>query len=235
MKNKRSILNVVMLSLLSVLIGNAQPTRKQVALTDLMNSQITLTNQPLDALIEEISIQTKMAICIEDVLSDADTGLRDMPITFSVLKGESILQVLERLHSLYPRVRWDLRGGIVILRDSKLEVLHDDPLVAKASETTINGTINDIKFYLEAGIEGFNPAIIETKGTVNRETTYELKVAAGMSARDVLTLLTRNFGLRWRARIRLERKQNPDAAFELPRVILSLMDGKIPKEVRRTP
>jgi hypothetical protein len=235
MKTDRLLIKAALslLLLMSSVPMAAQMATAAVELTDHLSSPIMLVNQPLNALIANISMQTNVAFCTEDVLSDPDTGLLDLPITFSASEDDNIIQVLDRLHSLYPQVRWELRGGIIILRDSRLDLLHDDPLSAKAEAAKINGTITDIKLYLETGIEGFNPAIIETTGTVNRKTFYDVQVASGMSVRDILTLLTRRSGLRWRARIRPERMRSPDAPFELPRVFLSFLDGWMPNQVSR--
>lgn len=231
MKNKQIIgesLMFLIFSLSALVYVHAQEDKKGVDLTHTLVRPILLRNAPLSSFISELSERTKAAVCVEDLWSGNGGSFDDMSVTFASSERESIRETLDRFQLMYPQVTWSTFGGIIILRAAALKNLVDDPLNAKAPASDINGTFDAVKSYLAAGIPGFNPAIVERKGSINHERNYAIRINSGMTVRDVLVMLTRKYGLRWHA----EMRQHIDNGNGLARVALSFTEGVVPSEVR---
>ncbi|MBZ5521394.1 MAG: hypothetical protein LAP21_03955 [Acidobacteriia bacterium] len=190
---------------------------------------ITVSNAPLSAFITALTEKTKVAICVEDQWSGDRNSLDAISVTFSSTEGESIREILDRFQRLYPQITWNLKGGIIILRTAALRSSDDDPLAAKIPPTTVTGTFDAVKRYLAAGVPGFNPAILERKGAINGQNTYDVKIEPEMTVRDVLIMLTKKYGLRWHAGIRLGKPEG-DQGNGHARVVLSFTEGEVPAE-----
>lgn len=225
MKNKKATLATFMLIILTLPVGYGQA--RSIPLTQTLAKPIELENVPLGSFIVELSAKSGAAICVEDLWIDNHDSFDDILVTFSSRKGESIEQILERFQLLYPQLSWRSRDGIIIFRAVKLGELRTDPMDVKATETTINGTFDDVRRYLAAGIPGFNPAIVETKGAINGQLKYDINITGEMTVRDILIALTKKYGLRWHAGIRSNKSGDDPGA----RVILSFSNGRIPVQV----
>ncbi len=229
MKNRLSICGNVLLLTLFFVNGHAQEVTKSIDLAQPLAEPLALTNAPLGSFIGDLSAKTHVAICIEDLRSENHDSFDEVLITFSSAKGDSIRDILDKLQLLYPQITWRVHDGVIILRAAALNSMGDDPLQAKAMGGTISGTFDAVKCFLAAGIPDFNPAIIERKGAINGQRTYDLRINPEMTVRDVLVMLTKKYGLRWHAGIRPERSNRENAP---ARVVLSFSDGEIPSEVR---
>jgi hypothetical protein len=213
---------------------------KLVRLDTVKVGEIQANNLPLSEFLAKLSNNTKVAFCWENRYDEkvpADTlgGLR---INIEIRPTDDVQTVLQRIQDAYPLVKWRIEEGIVVISAADIVPV---PLSATVKPFAINGTVNDVLWYLNTHVPGLLADTIYVSGNYSRKEKYALAFSSDTTASQVLSRLTRDYGIRWYASVRdhgqaLEMRDGPNGTVlqtgTTGRVTLMFHQGSVPLLVK---
>jgi hypothetical protein len=162
-------------------------------------ADLGVTNLP--AILRWLSTHTDVTFCQEETFKTPDI-LDHLTIALSVSDGDNLVDVLERLQSQYS-VMWRVVGNIIVIQTPELPRLKDNPLDARIKPFDFSGTLVDLISYLNEQVpellaNEFSDSIDLAHGS------YHLSFKSEAAVREILSTMTRQYGIQWSAAIRPE-------------------------------
>jgi hypothetical protein len=198
---------------------------------------INVVRMSLTDFMNKLSEGTHVAFCSESRGDNNANALSSLSLTLNVNPDDDLQTVLDRFRQSYPAVTWSIQGGIILIGSADI---HDDPLDRAVKPFSFRGTVGEFVEYLNANVAGLMADTIEVSGMYDRSAVYNISSNSEKTVKEILSVLTRDFGIRWSATVRdqgdiLKIPGGPNGASmesRTGRVTLVFSRGPVPELVK---